>query len=984
MKLFISLLILLFGISSVSAADQCSAVFPNGASTHSDSGKISFGYNSRLIDSDDNLLATTSIDKNGGSNIKTCNSADCVAIGTPSVPASSINFQTTTSTEDVTLSYKDTIVVGRGRFSGNEFDEINPNNASEASITFSDAHSEYFIDKLVLAYKNTLYLQAGSTYWINQLSLNSQVEIIVQGSGTAFIYVNQNLSFPSPGLFNSPSINSSGDASKLVMHAFSDVTFNNNSTFTGSLYVGGDLTLGSSSYAFGAVSASNIQLGTDSTITYQSAEVAETDFGALCNNLPIDVHHYRIEHDAQGFTCEAETLTIKACVDENCDTLYDQVTAITLSPSGWDGDDTLVFTGELTTTLNVTNEGTFSLEKTSANPDVELYCFNGNTETCDITFTNDGIEFFGTTTANKTIEDQEAETNFSNVNIRAVRDEAGVCKALLEGPQDIKFIYNCDEPSSCLTSLGDIPINTTPSGDQSGILSVMFAEDGTAPMSFLNYADAGRLALTVEADIEGVTITSGTAVVDVYPTYLKLDVSPISLLDNSSNFKAGEPFSFIVGAYGALNTKLRNYEAGTTKLKVERVTPNSISANEGNFKYGDANTSKIPTNLAPVFTATSPSPLLFNDGEYRSEKAYYDEVGSIKIDIQDSDYFGNVIPSKNALTLGDFIPAYYTVTKALPELQNTCDDTFSYIGETIGFVTGSQPKLFFTGKNAQNAVTKNYGITAGTFSLSQLDVNNGISLFDSSSYSATDSANEVSKGSIPLITTGIADYDGIIEVQIPDTRFKYNKVRSDNTTFDIPSPFAASIDMEFSSTLLTDKNGVCYQSDYENSTCLPFTIANITGANMRYGRLVMDSTYGPETESLTVPFRAEYFDGELWLVNTEDNCTNIDFTKAGDEIQLTNNSLAALVGNVTSAGDLLMGVPVGKQFKLEAPGAGITGELKIWLNPNDVDVTWPTYLNYDWDGDGFINNINDFPEATVSFGLFRGNDRIIHWREVFN
>ncbi|MFQ3192115.1 MAG: MSHA biogenesis protein MshQ, partial [Paraglaciecola sp.] len=41
------------------------------------------------------------------------------------------------------------------------------------------------------------------------------------------------------------------------------------------------------------------------------------------------------------------------------------------------------------------------------------------------------------------------------------------------------------------------------------------------------------------------------------------------------------------------------------------------------------------------------------------------------------------------------------------------------------------------------------------------------------------------------------------------------------------------------------------------------------------------------------------------------------------------------------------------------------------------------YLNYDWDGDGFINS-DDFPKSTITFGQFRGSDRIIHWREVFN
>ncbi|MGB2426141.1 MAG: DUF6701 domain-containing protein [Alteromonas sp.] len=26
---------------------------------------------------------------------------------------------------------------------------------------------------------------------------------------------------------------------------------------------------------------------------------------------------------------------------------------------------------------------------------------------------------------------------------------------------------------------------------------------------------------------------------------------------------------------------------------------------------------------------------------------------------------------------------------------------------------------------------------------------------------------------------------------------------------------------------------------------------------------------------------------------------------------------------------------------------------------------------------------NDFPAGIVSFGIYRGNDRTIHWREVF-
>lgn len=271
-------------VTSIDAAiaAQCAAVFPDGASTHSAGGSINFEHDARLIGSDDNLLATNMVTESNSSNIDTCNVANCTATGTPSNASTTVTFQTTNSTTDVDMEFDTAVVIGSGTFSGNEFREINSSDASKASITFSATQSEYFVDSLVLASENTLYLQAGGTYWINQLSFSSQAEIIVQGSGTAFVYVNQSVNFASPVLINSPSINNSGDASKFVMHVFADVTFSNNSTYTGSLYAQGNLTLGSSSYAFGAISAANITLGSQSTITYQSGEITDTDFGNMC------------------------------------------------------------------------------------------------------------------------------------------------------------------------------------------------------------------------------------------------------------------------------------------------------------------------------------------------------------------------------------------------------------------------------------------------------------------------------------------------------------------------------------------------------------------------------------------------------------------------------------------------------------------------------------------------------------------------------
>jgi MSHA biogenesis protein MshQ len=711
----------------------------------------------------------------------------------------------------------------------------------------------------------------------------------------------------------------------------------------------------------------------------------KVEFGQCTVTSQID--HYRIEHDAQGFTCEAETVTIKACADANCDTLYEQETTITLSDLGLAGDGwmsgneiTIPAGTDIPITLSVTDEGNVTFSKTSANPNANLRCFNGSIETCDMTFSDDGFEIYGAN-IDEPLADQLAANHFQDVNLRAVRSSNNACEALLVGTQTVDLTYNCVSPDECVTPLSNIAINGDGSGDNTGTLSVVFDDQGVANLSGLNYPDAGRLTLSVAAEVEGVTIeNSSNKTVDIYPSYLQLAVS-------QNNSIAAEPFTLSIGAYGVNDALLPNYKAGASKLKIKRVTPNSSDAHDGNFKYGDASTSIMSTDLAATFASTSPYPLVFSSGVYSSTQAYFDDVGSVEIDIQDANYLGNIIPSQGALSIGNFVPAYFSVTQMQPELQDTCEDTFSYIGETMGFVTGLEPLLIFTGKNALDAVTKNYSASPWTFNLNQLDVDNGIYLSDSSTYAATDSFNEISKGSPPVISTGSVIYDGIIEVQIPDTRFKYNKIRSDNTTFNIKSPFTASIDMVFSSTFLTDEDGVCYQIDYDNSNCLSFTIPNITGANMRYGRLVLASTYGPETESLNVPVKVEYVDtNNQWLINSEDNCTSISFSEAaGDMIleSIGSMDITEDIIDISSNGLLFEGVSNDNaNFLLINPKNKI-GEVRLRLSPTASGVVWPTYLNYDWDDDGSIDT-NDFPEANVTFGQFRGNDKIIQWREVFD
>lgn len=65
-------------------------------------------------------------------------------------------------------------------------------------------------------------------------------------------------------------------------------------------------------------------------------------------------------------------------------------------------------------------------------------------------------------------------------------------------------------------------------------------------------------------------------------------------------------------------------------------------------------------------------------------------------------------------------------------------------------------------------------------------------------------------------------------------------------------------------------------------------------------------------------------------------------------------------------------------FTLSAPGVGKEGSLVLEYNltTGGADLPW---LQFDWDGDGVADNN---PTAKATFGIFKGNPRLIYMREL--
>ena len=351
--------------------------------------------------------------------------------------------------------------------------------------------------------------------------------------------------------------------------------------------------------------------------------------------------------------------------------------------------------------------------------------------------------------------------------------------------------------------------------------------------------------------------------------------------------------------------------------------------------------------------------------------------------------------------MGEFIPAYFSVTPNTPVLANTytTHTHFSYYGRPFGF--DQDPSFVITAKNAQGETTQNYRSDADwswlpdedelpnmTVADNDYTTDHGMNVEFTSTGSATQEEEE-QFGSRTVTITGI-------EINYVRTTEKIG-VASSNLTLTFPSAFFEDDNARYNG------NTICHMSTYsDGGACEQEQIDGISGANLRWGRLVLENAFGPETEDKKVPIRVEYYDetaGKFVLNQDDSTQTVLDLTSATYVLDHFDASLPDITGEVT-VHDCVGNADIECEFALyngrslsfegihvtrpidDDTGEPLRGRFILELEPfNDSSITWDDYLLFDWnDTEAGIGN----PSAEVSFGQYRGNDRIIHWREVFN
>lgn len=167
--------------------------------------------------------------------------------------------------------------------------------------------------------------------------------------------------------------------------------------------------------------------------------------------------------------------------------------------------------------------------------------------------------------------------------------------------------------------------------------------------------------------------------------------------------------------------------------------------------------------------------------------------------------------------------------------------------------------------------------------------------------------------------------------------------------------------------------------------------------DIRYGRMVLDDVGGAVTSVINVPLRVEYWQGSRFVTNRDDNgswfrsssnsiCRQSIWTSDAGK---SNSSLEPrqefLQIPTLSAGesDQLMAEPHSKQEQ-----NSVREQVRFWLRLDDSSTSSPQladssvtcgpqgadnpWLQYNWRGVG-----DEDPSAVVTFGVHRGNDRVI-------
>lgn len=721
-------------------------------------------------------------------------------------------------------------------------------------------------------------------------------------------------------------------------------------------YIGGDVATGSCA----VISGRNFRGSIDEVKLYNyelsAAEVqADMTLGRNCSG---GFDHIRIEHSGSGSICTPEAVTVKACLNSSCSTIYPGNVTVNLSPTGWVGGNTIVLNNGIgSASLSKTTSGNVTLGVTSAVPSPAngARCFNGATETCTLNFANASCQF-------------DAVQPAANPKTRIYTKLAGTAFSLdvlaLSGS-----IVNTSYQGTVVTDLVDASTSSCPTG--AGLttaqnLTFVTANAGrkSATFTYPGVAKNVRVRMT-----SGGTPACSTDNFAIRPSSVTLSTSANATPPSAAStptIKAGASFNLSAAAttgYGG------DVTLDPTKLNAQTTTQDTSIANGG-----------VVGTLTPTTLTVNQSPVPTANATYSEVGYLYLPVGSFRdqtftavdqpagcattntcdciTDATNDNYLSTSLVGttgrygcyigNNTVSLGRFTPDHFAVTPVsiAPACASLVGNEFTYFGQD-GFTTS----FTLMAQNTGNTTTQNY---TGPFARLNLGTWNNFGF----------SASVLPTGSTLMASTTTPTGSWLAGQASVSAKHQASRPAT-----------PAGVSAIKVSALPVDSDSVTMPSAVEVQTAT---------TSLKYGQLRLANAFGSEKSALGMPVRAEYWSGKSWVINNADGCTSIPSNAFALSGSLAGNTSASAVALVNGIGTLVLAKP--------SPTATGSVDVAVNLGTSGNDQSClathggsPASMPWLRSRNGNCATTYDRdPSARATFGIYAPETRrTVHTRELY-
>ncbi|WP_261383121.1 LamG domain-containing protein [Vibrio kanaloae] len=409
------------------------------------------------------------------------------------------------------------------------------------------------------------------------------------------------------------------------------------------------------------------------------------------------------------------------------------------------------------------------------------------------------------------------------------------------------------------------------------------------------------------------------------------------------------------------NLLTNNYFKSTASVQVTTTLETPSTADYPDAELGD---------LTPEIQLTKQiSPNDQTNKGYKFESLKYSEVGSFNfVATEAGSFYGSILGGfSGSKSIGRFYPKYFV--QDTPEWNVANQGDISYLDQPYDSAV-HQVYPMASGESSVGNVLNNYrffhpDLQAEFGVLDDTAVDNRFLLDTGSGTWSTDRKHWLLNDSAAVLER-VTDSDSVSRKDNP-----FNTSDANSTV----THFGLTVD------------GVDPVS-FTDSDTLTDSVEFLVQPPARYGRMALDDIGGNSDTTLTIPLRSEFWDGNEFVVNEDDDRSTFNGANVCKQVIWHSEGATTTLASLNGSGSVDDG-----EKKVTANQNTPTGtdspreQVRLWLrmddsepesdggnniscSGSDQDQPW---LRYNWRQLG-----DEDPSTVITFGIYRGNDRVIY------